>query len=542
MKQYAGLFANYDVPQGILDEAFSDFDAAYPDYTAISQVFDDLSPAAFKKLNENARLSFLNQGITYAVYSEEGGGTEKVFPFDLFPRVIAADEWRELERGLLQRNKALNKFLADVYGEERILREGVVPEALVKSSAHYVAAMKGFVPKGGVYIHISGTDLVRHTDGKFYVLEDNLRNPSGVSYVLSNRKAMRRTLYEMFQRTPVEDVSEYPTMLLETLESVSPNDGVETTCVLLTPGQYNSAYYEHSLLAQRMGIELAQGDDMVTQDKVVYLKTLRGLQRVDVIYRRLDDPFLDPLAEGFRKDGMLGVPGLMEAYLAGNVTIVNAPGTGIADDKAICAYVPDMVRFYLKEEPILQNVKTYICGRPDDLAYVLDHLAELVVKPVDMSGGYGVMICDRLDQKELDKLAEEIKADPRNFIAQPKIMLSTHGTYIEEESGFAARHIDLRTFTLTGSEGARVLRGGLTRVALKKGSLIVNSSQGGGSKDTWVIRGSDVAAPPPPEQFAVNHQGQTSFQGQTPGGGQQQTQAQTYTYPPDGTAPAAANQ
>lgn len=525
MKKYAGLFADYSIPDGMLDEAFSDFDAAYANYEVISKVFDGLSPGAFHKLNESARLSFLNQGITYAVYSEEGGGTEKVFPFDLFPRVIDAAEWEELEKGLLQRNRALNEFLADVYGEEKILKAGVVPEDLVKSSAHYVKAMKGFVPPGGVYIHISGTDLVRHTDGKFYVLEDNLRNPSGVSYVLSNRKAMRRTLYEMFQRTPVEDVSEYPNMLLETLQSVSPRGGDDANCVLLTPGQYNSAYYEHSLLAQRMGIELVQGDDMVVRDEVVYLKTLRGLQRVDVIYRRLDDPFLDPKAEGFREDGMLGTPHLMSAYLAGNVTIVNAPGTGIADDKAICAYVPDMVKFYLDEEPILQNVKTYICGRPDELEFVLENLATLVVKPVDMSGGYGVMICDRLDQDELDKLAEEIKADPRNYIAQPKIMLSTHGTYIEEENGFAARHIDLRTFTLTGRDEAQVLRGGLTRVALKKGSLIVNSSQGGGSKDTWVIRAQEAeTVPPPTEQAGINHQGQTNFQGQTLSGGQQQSQ------------------
>lgn len=526
MKQYAGLFAGYDIPEGVLDEAFSDFDAAYADYGVIRNFFDGLSPAAFKKLNENARLSFLNQGITYAVYSEEGGGTEKVFPFDLFPRVIDASEWEELEKGLLQRNRALNAFLADVYGEEKILKAGVVPDHLVKSSAHYVKAMRGFVPVGGVYIHISGTDLVRHTDGKFYVLEDNLRNPSGVSYVLSNRKAMRRTLYEMFQRTPVEDVGDYPNMLLDTLRSVSPREDEEAHCVLLTPGQYNSAYYEHSLLAQRMGIELVLGDDMVVKDNTVYLKRMRGLHRVDVIYRRLDDPFLDPEAEGFRKDGMLGVPGMMAAYLAGNVTIVNAPGTGIADDKAICAYVPDMIDFYLKEEPILQNVKTYICGRPEELAYVLENLATLVVKPVDMSGGYGVMICDRLNAEELDELAEKVKADPRNFIAQPKIMLSTHGTYIEDEKGFAARHVDLRTFTLTGRESAQVLRGGLTRVALKKGSLIVNSSQGGGSKDTWVIRSQETEmTPPTAEQSGISHQGQTSFQGQTPGGGQQQTQS-----------------
>lgn len=412
-----------------------------------------------------------------------------------------------------------------MYSEQAILKAGVVPEDLVKSSAHYVKAMEGFVPAGGVYIHISGTDLVRHTDGKFYVLEDNLRNPSGVSYVLSNRKAMRRTLYDMFQHTRVEDVSEYPNMLLETLRSVSPREGDDVRCVLLTPGQYNSAYYEHSLLAQRMGIDLVQGDDMVVEDDIVYLKTMRGQLRVDVIYRRLDDAFLDPLAKGFREDSMLGVPGLMAAYLSGNITIVNAPGTGIADDKAICAYVPDMVRFYLKEEPILQNVKTYICGRPKELKYVLEHLAELVVKPVDMSGGYGVMICDRLNEAELAELADQIKADPRNFIAQPKIMLSTHGTYIDEEDGFVPRHIDLRTFTLTGNGKAQVLRGGLTRVALKKGSLIVNSSQGGGSKDTWVIAPDEsVPVIPQPEHNGINQQGRTSFQGQTQSGGQQQSQ------------------
>ncbi len=527
MKQHQGLFANYQIPEGILDEAFSDFEAAYPRYEVIRDVFDSLTPKAFKRLNESARLSFLNQGITYAVYSEEGGGTEMVFPFDLFPRVIDAAEWAELEKGLLQRNRALNLFLADVYGEQRILKEGVVPEELVMSSDHYVAAMKGFLPAGKVYIHISGTDLVRHTDGKFYVLEDNLRNPSGVSYVLSNRKAMRRTLYDMFQHTRVEDVSDYPNMLLETLKSVSPREGTDVRCVLLTPGQYNSAYYEHSLLAQRMGIDLVQGDDMVVDDNVVYLKTMRGRLRVDVIYRRLDDAFLDPEAEGFREDSMLGVPGLMAAYLKGNVTIVNAPGTGIADDKAICAYVPDMVRFYLKEEPILHNVQTYICNKPDDLAYVLEHLAELVVKPVDMSGGYGVLICDRLSPEELKKTAEEIRADPRNFIAQPKIMLSTHGTYIDEEDGFVPRHIDLRTFTLTGSERAQVLKGGLTRVALKKGSLIVNSSQGGGSKDTWVIAPGETIPPPVlPEHRGINQQGRNPFQGQTHTGGQQQTQSE----------------
>lgn len=504
MKQLTGLFKNYVVPENALDEAFSDFPASYEGYSGITNVFASLSAKAFRKLNENAKLSFLNQGITYAVYTEEGGGTEKVFPFDLFPRVIDAEEWQKLEQGLRQRNRAINMFLADVYGEGRILKDKVVPADLVNSSKHFVPSMVGFKPAGGIYTHICGTDLVRHTDGNFYVLEDNLRNPSGVSYVLSNRQAMQRTMYEMFNQTRVEEVSSYPDMLLSMLQSVAPEGVTAPRCVLLTPGQYNSAYYEHSLLAQLMGIDLVQGSDLQVDGDAVFIRTMRGPEPVDVIYRRIDDAFLDP--EVFRKDSMLGVPNLMKAYLAGKVTIVNAPGTGIADDKAICAFVPDMIRYYLDQEPIIKNVPTYICSRPEDLAYTLEHLAELVVKPVDMSGGYGVEICDRLSPEELEVLANSIKADPRNFIAQPKIMLSVHGTYIEKApegdnpafAGFLPRHIDLRSFTLMGrpksatDDGIQVLRGGLTRVALKEGSLIVNSSQGGGSKDTWVISPNKV--------------------------------------------------
>ncbi|MEM1357088.1 MAG: circularly permuted type 2 ATP-grasp protein [Bacteroidota bacterium] len=491
MNKSSSLFANYVVPEGTLDEAFSDFPSAYGAYSTIKSTFAKLTKGDFEKLNESAKLSFRNQGITYAVYTEEGGGTEKVFPFDLFPRVIDSEEWAKLEQGLMQRNRALNLFLADVYHGGQILKDKVVPRELVKTSAHYVKQMEGFHPIGKVYTHIAGTDLVRHTDGNFYVLEDNLRNPSGVSYVLSNRQTMRRTLYKMFNRTMVEDVSHYPEMLFDTLASVAPKRDTEPCCVVLTPGQYNSAYYEHSLLASRMGVDLVQGSDLFVEGDTVYLNMMRGRKRVDVIYRRIDDAFLDP--EVFREDSLLGVAGLMRAYLKGKVTIVNAPGTGIADDKAICAYVPDMIRYYLKQEPIIANVPTYICSRPKDLAYVLEKLATLVVKPVDMSGGYGVTICDRLSQKELEEVAEQIKADPRNYIAQPKIMLSTHGTFIEEESAFAPRHIDLRTFSLIGQQGIQVLRGGLTRVALKSGSLIVNSSQGGGSKDTWVIAGNPAS-------------------------------------------------
>ncbi|MEL6276200.1 MAG: circularly permuted type 2 ATP-grasp protein, partial [Bacteroidota bacterium] len=348
-----------------------------------------------------------------------------------------------------------------------------------------VELMESFRPMGDIYTHICGTDLIRHTDGNFYVLEDNLRNPSGVSYVLSNREAMRRTFYEMFSKVSVEAVNEYPEMLLDTLRSVAPERELNARCVVLTPGQYNSAYYEHSLLARLMGIDLVEGRDLFVENDTVYLKTIFGPQRVDVVYRRIDDDFLDPKV--FRADSILGVPGIMGAYQRGRVTIVNAPGTGIADDKAICAYVPDMIRYYLDQEPIINNVPTYICNRPDDLKYVLEHLPELVVKPVDMSGGYGVTICDQLSNEELQELALKIQANPREYIAQPKMMLSVHCTYIEKDDTFAPRHIDLRTYTLMGADKTRILRGGLTRVALKEGSLIVNSSQGGGSKDTWVV-------------------------------------------------------
>ena len=486
-----GLFADYPSSPKTLDESLAHGNGHGADYTAVRQVFESLGTKDFAKLRENANVSFLNQGITYAVYSEGGRGEESIFPFDLYPRIIDGEEWSRLEQGLEQRCRALNLFLQDVYGPARILADKVVPAELIHNSAHYVAAMRDFTPPSGVYTHISGTDLVRHTDGEFYVLEDNLRSPSGVSYVLSNRLTLRRTLYDTFLRTPVADVGGYPDMLRETLESVSPPADEPPVCVVLTPGQYNSAYYEHTLLARRMAVELVQGVDLrVMDDDRVYMLTTRGPVRVHVIYRRIDDQFLDP--ETFRPDSMLGVPGLMRAYRRGTVTIVNAPGTGVADDKAVCAYVPDMIRYYLNQEPIIQNVRTYLCGRPDDRAYVLDHLAELVVKPTDMSGGYGVVIGEQATRAELDELAARIREKPTGYIAQPRIMLSTHPTFIEGQ-GFRPRHIDLRTFTLQGSDGIRTLRGGLTRVALREGSLIVNSSQGGGSKDTWVL--DDHAVP-----------------------------------------------
>ncbi|MEM7513770.1 MAG: circularly permuted type 2 ATP-grasp protein [Bacteroidota bacterium] len=479
------LFNSYEVPQGLLDEVYTKFDNSFSDYTLIKDLFHSLSSTDFQQLNEYAKLSFMNQGITYAVYNESSQGTEKIFPFDLFPRVIHHEEWASLEQGLVQRNLALNMFLKDVYGHQQILKDKVIPEVLVKSSPHYCEFMQGFSPVADIFCHICGTDLIRHNDGNFYVLEDNLRCPSGVSYVLSNRETMRRTLSDVFRTMSVEAVNHYPAMLLQMLQSVSPQSDDEPFCVLLTPGQYNSAYYEHSFLAQYMGIDLVEGKDLYVENEIVYLRTIRGPQKVDVIYRRVDDAFMDP--DVFREDSVLGVKGIMKAYLAGNVTLVNAPGTGVSDDKAICSFVPDMIRYYLKQEPIIQNVPTYICEKKADLTYVLEHLSELVVKPVDMSGGYGVMVGDQLSKKELSDLAEKIKAKPRNFIAQPIMRLSVHSTYIEENKSFRPRHIDLRTYTLLGKDQHFVLPGGLTRVALKEGSLIVNSSQGGGSKDTWVV-------------------------------------------------------
>lgn len=478
-------FSSYRFFDYFKDEVWDAPTTVNSSYKDIYRLFESMNLSDFKKLNEYARLSFLNQGITYAVYSEENGGTEKIFPFDLFPRIINQTEWEMLERGLKQRNTALNLFIQDVYTKKQILKDKIVPQQLIFSSNHYCKQMEEISPQGNIYTHICGTDLIKHKDGSFYVLEDNLRSPSGVSYVLSNRKALQRTLMDIFQNLQVQPVNEYPFELLKVLESVAPQQAVSPTCVLLTPGMYNSAYYEHSFLAQTIGIELVEGSDLLVENDMVYMKTIKGLVKVDVIYRRIDDAFLDPSV--FRPDSMLGVKGLMAAYKKGNVTIVNAPGTGIADDKAICSFVPDMIKYYLDEEPVISNVPTYICEREKDLAFVLEHIKELVVKPVDMSGGYGVTICDTLSKAEIEALKIKIKATPREFIAQPKMSLSVHSTYIDEQKGFQPRHIDLRTFTLLGKDHIYILKGGLTRVALKEGSLIVNSSQGGGSKDTWVI-------------------------------------------------------
>jgi uncharacterized circularly permuted ATP-grasp superfamily protein len=424
---------------------------------------------------------FHRLGITFAVYGENAG-TERLIPFDIVPRIIPADEWARLEAGLKQRVRALNAFIWDVYHDQNILRAGVIPPERVLCNLQYRPEMQGVDVPGGIYTHIAGIDVVRDADGGFCVLEDNLRVPSGVSYMLANRKMMMRLFPELFAHHAVEPVEQYPDLLLENLKSVAPAAVTDPTVVLLTPGMYNSAYFEHAFLAQQMGIELVEGQDLFVLEDVLYMRTTRGPRRVDVVYRRIDDDFLDPLS--FRPDSSLGVAGLLTVYRAGNVTIANAIGTGVADDKSIYPYVPEMVRFYLREEPLLGNVRTWILGDPADRAYVLDHLPELVVKEVHGAGGYGMLIGPAATRAQLEEFRARISAYPERYIAQPTLALSTSPTFAN--SGIAPRHIDLRPFVLSG-RGISVVPGGLTRVALREGSLIVNSSQGGGTKDTWVL-------------------------------------------------------
>ncbi len=438
---------------------------------------------------EEAEMIFRRVGITFAVYGakdEDGAGTERLIPFDLIPRVIPADEWRWMERGLAQRVTALNRFIHDVYHGQEILEAGVVPAEQVLRNAQFRPEMMGVDVPHGMYSHIAGIDIVRaaNTDGSgtYYVLEDNLRVPSGVSYMLENRKMMMRLFPDLFSLHRVEPVAHYPDLLLETLRAVAPPTVAEPTVVVLTPGMYNSAYFEHAFLAQQMGVELVEGQDLVVRDNFVYMRTTRGPQRVDVIYRRVDDDFLDPLA--FRPDSTLGCAGLLDAYRAGNVTLSNAIGTGVADDKSIYPYVPQMVEFYLGEKPILQNVPTYQCRQADDLKYVLAHLHELVVKEVHGAGGYGMLVGPAATKAEVAEFRTVLESRPDGYIAQPTLALSTCPTFVE--GGIAPRHIDLRPFVLSGKT-VQTVPGGLTRVALKAGSLVVNSSQGGGTKDTWVL-------------------------------------------------------
>jgi len=428
-----------------------------------------------------ADLLFRRVGITFAVYGEEAGA-ERLIPFDIVPRIITAAEWRKLFKGLKQRVTALNAFVADIYHDQDILRAGVIPPEQVLCNTQYRPEMQGIEVPGDVYAHIAGIDVVRAGEGDFYVLEDNLRVPSGVSYMLEDRKVMMRLFPELFERYGVEPVEHYPDILLDNLRSVAPAGVREPTVALLTPGAHNSAYFEHAFLAQQMGIELVEGQDLLVRDGFVFMRTTRGPKRVHVIYRRIDDDFLDPLA--FRTDSMLGVPGLLAAYRAGHVTVANAIGSGVADDKSIYPYVPEMIRFYLDEEPIIENVPTRILRRPDDLAYTLDHLEELVVKEVHGAGGYGMLVGPKASRAEIERFRSLIKAHPERYISQPTLALSTCPTFVDE--GVAPRHIDLRPFVLSGRD-VRIVPGGLTRVALREGSLVVNSSQGGGTKDTWVL-------------------------------------------------------
>ena len=453
-------------------------------YRAIRQWMADSPPELMAARRAQAELFFRRIGITFAVYGD-AQATERLIPFDIVPRILTRTEWDRIERGLKQRVQALNLFLADIYGPREILKAGIVPSELVLMNPSYCLHMVGRTPPGGVWVHIAGIDLVRTGSDDFYVLEDNARTPSGVSYMLENREVMLKLVPELFDQVKVAPVETYPEKLLETLASVSPRKqrGSNPTCVLLTPGQFNSAFYEHSFLADKLGIELVEGNDLFVRDDIVFMRTTEGPQRVDVIYRRLDDDFIDPLV--FNPDSMLGVPGLMAAYGAGNVTLANAVGTGIADDKAIYSYMPDIVRFYTGEEPILANVPTWRCREPESLMYVLDHLPELVVKEVDGSGGYGMLVGPHASKTTIAAFAAKLKANPEKFIAQPTLALSTCPT--ATDGGVAARHVDLRPFVLTGSDGVRIVPGGLTRVAMTAGSLVVNSSQGGGTKDTWVV-------------------------------------------------------
>ncbi len=478
-------------PPGIFDEMLDARGVCRPHYLPCSQWLASSSPEAMAAKRAEADLIFRRTGITFSVYGDEGG-SERLIPSDIVPRIIPAAEWARLERGLVQRVTAINRFLADIYHEREILRAGRIPEEQVLRNDQYQPAMIGVRLPHDTYAHIAGVDLVRHSDGEFYVLEDNLRVPSGVSYMLSNRRTMMRLFPDLFRRYPVRPVEHYPALLLHTLRAATAVDS--PTVVLLTPGRFNSAYFEHAFLAQQMGIELVEGQDLFVRDGRVWMRTTSGPQRVDVIYRRLDDSFLDPLA--FRPDSMLGVPGLMEVYRQGNVVIANAVGTGVADDKSIYPYVPEMIRFYLGEEPLLRNVPTWMCRRPEDLEYVLAHLPELVVKEVHGAGGYGMLVGPTSTRAEIDAFEKALRANPSNYIAQPTLALSTCPTFVEE--GVAPRHIDLRPFVLVGRE-VRMVSGGLTRVALRRGSLVVNSSQGGGTKDTWVVdepRRSGAAAPP----------------------------------------------
>jgi len=476
------LFGNYKNAPNLWDEMKGGDGQVRKQYQQVMTELNMLSTDSLKRKEELARQLFMNQGITFTVYFEDEG-IEKIFPFDIIPRIIQQSEWIHVEAGIRQRLKALNNFLADIYSNHQIVKDGIVPASLIVSCPHFTREVFGIPVPHDIYVHIAGIDLIRDADGTYYVLEDNLRTPSGVSYMLENREITKRLFPGLLADASVKQISDYPLILSKILRSLSPRHSSQPVVALLTPGVFNSAYYEHTFLARNMGLELVEGRDLVVEDHKVYMKTTRGKRQVDVLYRRVDDDFLDPLV--FNPKSALGVPGLMSAYRRGNIAIVNAVGNGVADDKAIYAYVPAMIKYYLNEEPILKNVPTYRMENMDEQAHTLANLDKMVVKRTNESGGYGMVMGNKASSKELEQAKIDIQADPRSFIAQPIIQLSTVPCFIDGK--LQPRHVDLRPYALCGPDGIEIVPGGLTRVALKEGSLVVNSSQGGGSKDTWVL-------------------------------------------------------
>ncbi|MWW24915.1 circularly permuted type 2 ATP-grasp protein [Algibacter lectus] len=474
------LFSNYEKLASTWDEMYNDNAEFRSQYDGFIKYLENTSPEKLSKKEDLAKQLFMSQGVTFTVYNDNEG-IEKIFPFDIVPRVITTAEWQKIEAGIKQRLKALNLFIKDIYNEQFIIKDGIIPGELIYSCPNFLREMKGVKVPYDVYVHISGVDLIRNNDGEFYVLEDNLRTPSGVSYMLENREISKRLFPGILPKNNVRSVSDYPNLLYKKLKELS--NLSKPNIVLLTPGIYNSAYYEHTTLARLMGIELVEGSDLVVKNHFVYMKTTNGLKQVDIIYRRVDDDYLDPLE--FNEKSVLGVAGIMAAYRKGNVNIVNAPGTGIADDKAIYIYVPDMIKYYLDEEPLLKNIETYQLGRPDELEYVTKNIKDMVIKKTDGSGGYGMLMGHEATDEEIKDYLNTVSKKPENFIAQPILRLSTAPCYIDGK--LSPRCIDLRPFALSGRDGIDICPGGLTRVALKKGSLVVNSSQGGGSKDTWIL-------------------------------------------------------
>jgi uncharacterized circularly permuted ATP-grasp superfamily protein len=478
--QPASILSGYQTDE-FFDELVDERGRPRPDVQSLIDLINQMPAGELNRRQHAIETSLFRMGITFTVYSDTAG-TEKIMPFDIVPRILSAMTWRHIEAGLKQRIKALNLFLSDIYSGQEIVNDEIVPRELIESATTFLPQCRGLKPFNDVWCHVTGTDLVRDDSGAFFVLEDNLRCPSGASYVLQNRFLMKKNFPQVFRATKVRPVNDYPAHLYRMLREMAPPDVENPTVVVLTPGVYNSAYYEHSFFAQQMGVELVEGRDLVVQDDCVFMRTTDGLQQVDMIYRRVDDTFLDP--EVFRPDSMLGVAGLMRAYRMGNVSLANAPGTGVADDKVIYAFVPEMIKYYLNETAILPNVQTYVCLREDDRHYVLQHMDELVIKAANESGGYGILIGPHASDAERDSYAQKIIENPRNFVAQPTLALSRAPTVVGD--ALEGRHVDLRPYILCGKDDVWVMPGGLTRVALRKGSLVVNSSQGGGSKDTWV--------------------------------------------------------